>query len=48
MNKETWRKRRAGLTPLADFTEIIQIPLQSLFSDKADIELVNALTWRKS
>ncbi|KAA6357265.1 MAG: hypothetical protein EZS28_047208, partial [Streblomastix strix] len=45
---ETWRKRRVGLTPLADLTEINHIPLQSLLSDKADIELVNALTWRKS
>ncbi|KAA6386961.1 MAG: hypothetical protein EZS28_017514 [Streblomastix strix] len=45
MNQEAWRKRRAGLDELADYVQSQETNLDSFISNKADIELVNALVW---
>ncbi|KAA6388109.1 MAG: hypothetical protein EZS28_016367 [Streblomastix strix] len=47
-NIETWRKRRAGLTPLAQYIKEKGISVKDLLGIKPDIELVNALSWYKS
>ncbi|KAA6311912.1 MAG: hypothetical protein EZS28_056027, partial [Streblomastix strix] len=47
-NIEIWKKRRAGLTPLAKYTEEKGISIKDLLGIKPDIELVYALSWYKS
>ncbi|KAA6393546.1 MAG: hypothetical protein EZS28_010922 [Streblomastix strix] len=47
-NIETWRKRRAGLTPLAQCIKEKGISVKDLLGIKPDIELVNILSWYKS
>ncbi|KAA6319414.1 MAG: hypothetical protein EZS28_054821, partial [Streblomastix strix] len=47
-NIETWRKRRVGLTPLAQYIKEKGISVKDLLGTKPDIELVNALAWYKS
>ncbi|KAA6380032.1 MAG: hypothetical protein EZS28_024443 [Streblomastix strix] len=45
MNPETWRKRRADIHILNDFFEDQKIDLDKLRQMRADVTLVNALTW---
>ncbi|KAA6315306.1 MAG: hypothetical protein EZS28_055441, partial [Streblomastix strix] len=47
INPETWRKRRAGLTPLANYLKQNNINTSTLLSNKSDVELVNVLAWYK-
>ncbi|KAA6398721.1 MAG: hypothetical protein EZS28_005753 [Streblomastix strix] len=47
-NIETWRKRRAELTSLAQYIKEKGISVKDLLDSKPDIELVNALFWYKS
>ncbi|KAA6404257.1 MAG: hypothetical protein EZS28_000215 [Streblomastix strix] len=47
INPETWRKRRAGLTPLANYLKQNNIITSTLLDNKPDVELVNALAWHK-
>ncbi|KAA6394373.1 MAG: hypothetical protein EZS28_010104, partial [Streblomastix strix] len=47
INPETWRKRRAGLTPLANYLKQNNINTSILLGNKPDVELVNALAWYK-
>ncbi|KAA6366800.1 MAG: hypothetical protein EZS28_037675 [Streblomastix strix] len=47
-NIETWRKRSAGLTPIAQYIKEKGISVKDLLGIKPDIELVNALSWYKS
>ncbi|KAA6354897.1 MAG: hypothetical protein EZS28_049576, partial [Streblomastix strix] len=47
INPETWRKRRAGLTPLANYLKQNNINTSTLLGNKPDVELVNALAWYK-
>ncbi|KAA6382784.1 MAG: hypothetical protein EZS28_021690 [Streblomastix strix] len=47
INPETWRKRRAGLTPLANYMKQNNINTSTLLGNKPYIELVNALAWYK-
>ncbi|KAA6365962.1 MAG: hypothetical protein EZS28_038512 [Streblomastix strix] len=46
-NSETWRKRRAGLTPLTNYLKQNNINTSTLLGNKPDVELVNALVWYK-
>ncbi|KAA6395487.1 MAG: hypothetical protein EZS28_008986 [Streblomastix strix] len=48
MSTETWRKRRAGIHILNDFLEEQKISLEQLRQMRADVTLVNALTWRNN
>ncbi|KAA6353211.1 MAG: hypothetical protein EZS28_051262, partial [Streblomastix strix] len=48
INPETWRKRRAGLTPLANYLKQNNINTSTLLGNKPDVELVNALAWYKN
>jgi hypothetical protein len=45
MSPETWRKRRAGIHTLNEFFEDLKIDLDKLRQMRADVTLVNALTW---
>ncbi|KAA6364691.1 MAG: hypothetical protein EZS28_039783 [Streblomastix strix] len=45
---ETWRKRRCGLTLLANYMKAETKDVSIFMGDKPDVELINALTWVKS
>ncbi|KAA6386830.1 MAG: hypothetical protein EZS28_017642 [Streblomastix strix] len=47
INPEIWRKRRAGLTPLANYLKQNNTNTSTLLGNKPDVELVNALAWYK-
>ncbi|KAA6356463.1 MAG: hypothetical protein EZS28_048010, partial [Streblomastix strix] len=47
-NIETWKKRRAGHTPLAQYIKEKGIGVKDQLGIIPDIELVNALAWYKS
>ncbi|KAA6380789.1 MAG: putative Transposon Tf2-6 polyprotein [Streblomastix strix] len=45
--QKTWRKRKAGLIPLANYLKQNNINTSTLLGNKPDVELVNALAWYK-
>jgi hypothetical protein len=46
MSFETWRKRRAGVHVLDDYFKEESLDLDKIKDLRADVVLVNALSWR--
>ncbi|KAA6369382.1 MAG: hypothetical protein EZS28_035091, partial [Streblomastix strix] len=44
-NWETWRKRRQGLSIMADYMRINDIEIDELMNDRPDVHIVNAMAW---